>query len=77
MGQQGPVFSHHDDGLRIDGLCHHVGVVCDVLDHLVESGSFYLLVLEVAERVANKIKQDAALTQFLHKELLTLQRGGI
>ena len=69
--------SHHEDGLRVDGLCHHVTVVRDVLHHLVESGSLHLFVLEVAKRVADKVEKDAALTQLLDKQLLALHQGGV
>ncbi len=71
------VVSHHEHGLRVDGLCHHITVVCDVLDHLVESRSLHLFVFEVAERVTDKVKEDAALTQLLNEQLLPLQQGGI
>lgn len=60
-------WSHHDDGLRVDALCHHVAVVSDVLHHFVETGSLHFLILEVAERVANKVEEDATLTQLLDK----------
>lgn len=69
--------SHHEDGLGVDGLGHHVTVVCDVLDHLIESGSLHLFVLQVAEWIADKVKQHAALTELLDKQLLTLHEGGI
>lgn len=71
------MVSHHDDGLGVDGLGHHLTVVRDVLHHLVESGSLHLFVLEVAERIADEVEQDAALTQLLNKQLLTLHQGGV
>lgn len=71
------VVPHHDDGLGVDGLCHHVAVVCDVLHHLIESCSLHLFVFEVAERITDKVEKHTALTQLLHKQLLTLNWGGI
>ena len=68
---------HHDDGLRVDAIGHHVTVVCDILDHLVEPRPLHLFVFEVTEWVDDKIEQDAALTQLLHEQLLTLHRGRI
>lgn len=70
-------MSHHDDGLRVNGLCHHVAVMCDVLHHLIKPRPLHLLELEVTQWVADKIKQDTALTQLLDKQLFTIQERGI
>lgn len=69
--------SHHDNSLRVDGLCDHITVVSDVFNHFVETSSLHFLILEVAEWVANKVEEDATLTQLLDKELLTIHDGGI
>lgn len=69
--------AHHEDSLGVDGLGHHVTIVCDVLHHLVESGSFHLFVLEVTERIADEVEQDTALTQLLNKQLLALHQRGV
>lgn len=69
--------THHDDGLGVDGLGHHFAVVSDVLHHLVKSCPLHLLVLEVAERVADEVEQHAALTQLLHEQFLPINGRGI
>lgn len=69
--------AHHDDGLGVDGLRDHVAVVSDVLHHFVEAGPLHLLVLEVAERVANEVEEDAALAQLLDEQVLALHEGRI
>lgn len=68
---------YHEHGLGVDDLRHHLTVVCDELHHLVEAGSLHLFVLQVAERIADEVEQDAALTELLHKQLLLLHRGGV
>lgn len=47
----------------------------DVLHQLVESAALDLLVLEVAQGIQRKVKDDATLPQLLHKQLLPLLRS--
>lgn len=69
--------THHDDGLGVYALGHHLAVVRDVLHHLVKPRPLDLLVLEVAERVADEVEQNAALPQLLHEQILSLRGRGI
>lgn len=68
---------HHQHGLGVDGLSHHLAVVCDVLHHLVKSRPLDLLVLQVAERIADKVKEDTALTELLDEQLLSVHQRGV
>lgn len=69
--------AHHDDSLGVDGLCHNVAVVSDVLHHLVEAGPLHFLVLKVTERVADEVEEDATLAQLLDEQFLAIHGGGI
>lgn len=71
------VHPHHDDSFRVDGLCDHVTVVCDVLHHFIEAGSLHLFVLEITQWISHKVEKHTALPQFLDKQLFSIHGWGI
>lgn len=67
----------HVDHLRVYGLCDDVPVVGDVLHHLAQRRPLHLLPFQVAQRVRDEVKEDAALPQLLDEQLLLLRRGNV
>lgn len=65
------------DHLWVYGLCDDVPVVGDVLHHLAQRRTFHLLPFQVAQRVGDEVKEDAALPQLLDEQLLLLGRGDV
>lgn len=65
---------HH---LWVNGLCDDVPVVGDVLHHLAQRRPLHLLPFQVAQRVRDEVKEDAALPQLLDEQLLLLCRGNV
>ena len=60
----------HSLGVYVIG--NNAAILCHIFDKLVECCSFYLLPLEITERVLNEVKQRHALPQLLHKQSLSL-----
>lgn len=65
---------HH---LWVNGLCDDVPVVGDVLHHLAQRRPLHLLPFQVAQRVRDEVKEDAALPQLLDEQLLLLCRRNV
>ena len=66
--------THHFDDLRVRRLGEHRPGGRDVVDELVETGTLYLLALQVRDRV-HEVEHNAALLELLDEQIL-LFRGG-
>ena len=63
--------------LRIDRLGEHPSVLGDILHHLLQRSSLHLLPLQVGEGVRHEVEEDAALTDLLDQQLLTISLVGL
>lgn len=68
--------TNHFNNLRIDRLGKDTPSGSNIINKLVECGSFDFFSLQVGHRV-HKIKRDATLPQLTHKQILLIRRGYI
>ena len=66
-------FTH----LRIYRLREHSPVLGDILHHLLQRSPLHLLPLQVGEGVRHEVEEDAALTDLLDQQLLTISLVGL
>ena len=63
--------------LRIYRLREHSPVLGDILHHLLQRSPLHLLPLQVGEGVRHEVEEDAALTDLLDQQLLTISLVGL
>ncbi len=76
-GPPGAGLTHHVHHLWVYGLRDDIAIVVDVLHHLGQRRPLHLLPFEIAERIRQKVEENAALTQLLDEELLLLGRSHV
>lgn len=66
----------HVNDVRVGGVHQYAPAGRHILHQFVESGPLHLFTLQISDRV-EEVKQDAALLELLHKQLLLLCRRSI